>query len=91
VLFTTTKPFPPQHNSFYARVCMRSKNPMGEGHSTYFGAGAEDGQRAVGSARQGCALKAGEWHCVEAFFNGEQDELWYDDIIIGTQRIGRGG
>lgn len=163
VLFTTTKPFPPQHNSFYARVFMRSKSPMGEGHSTYFGAGSADNQRAVrigfqqyvletnlihpnneyeqlsgpwGQPDQGVQLKAGEWHCVEAFFNGaqhelrvwfddtevtglhatnwgqnlsawspqygkawfgfetyhsEQDELWYDDIIIGTQRIGCGG
>jgi hypothetical protein len=160
VLFTTTKPFPPQHNSFYARVFMRSKNAMGEGHSTYFGAGSGDSKRMVrigfhqhvfetnlihpdkeyellsgpwGQPDQGVQLQAAEWHCVEAFFNGaehelrvwfdgneisglhatdwkanlstwspqyakawfgfetyhgEQDELWYDDIIIGTQRIG---
>ena len=28
------KPFPPQNNSFYTRVFMRAKLPMGEGHST---------------------------------------------------------
>ncbi|HYO71086.1 MAG TPA: hypothetical protein VEU33_33900 [Archangium sp.] len=163
VLFSTTAPFPPQHNSFYARVFLRSKNGMGQGHSTYFGGGSADNQRMVrigfhqyvleanlihpgteyevlsgpwGQPSQGVQLQAGRWHCVEAFFNGaqhelrvwfdgsevaglrttnwgknlstwspqygrawfgfetyhsEQDELWYDDIIIGTQRIGCGG
>lgn len=163
VLFTTTKPFPPQSNQFYARVFMRSKNGMGEEHSTYFGAGSVDDQRIVrigfqqyvleanlihpgteyevmsgpwGEPSKGVQLPAGQWHCVETFFDGkahelrvwfdgtevtglhttdwdkglktwspqygkaffgfetyhaEQDEVWYDDIIIGTQRIGCGG
>lgn len=163
VLFTTTKPFPPQNNQFYARVFMRSKNGMGEEHSTYFGAGSVDNQRIVrigfqqyvleanlihpgteyevmsgpwGEPSKGVQLPAGQWHCVETFFDGkahelrvwfdgtevtglhttdwdkglktwspqygkaffgfetyhaEQDEVWYDDIIIGTQRIGCGG
>ena len=47
VLFSTTAPFPPQHNRFYARVFLRSKNGMGEGHSTYFGGGSADNQRMV--------------------------------------------
>jgi hypothetical protein len=163
VLFTTTKPFPPQNNSFYARVFIRSKSPMGAGHSTYFGAGSADNQRMVrigfqehvletnlihpnteygllsgpwGVPAQGVQLAPAEWHCIEAFFNGaqhelsvwfdgnevsmlhttdwkanlskwspqyakawfgfetyhgEQAELWYDDVIIATQRIGCGG
>jgi len=163
VLFTTTAPFPAPANSFYARVFLRSKNPMGTGHSTYFGAGSADNQRMLRigfqqsmletnlilstneygllsgpwtQPAQGVQLPAGEWHCLEAFFDGaqhevrvwfddtevqalhttdwnanltdwspqyarawfgfetyhgEQDELWYDDVAIGTQRIGCGG
>lgn len=163
VLFTTTQPFPPQNNSFYTRVFMRAKTPMGEGHSTYFGAGSADNQRMVrigfhqyvfetnlihpnteyeqlsgpwGQPTQGVQLKPNEWHCVETYFNGaqhelrvwmdgvemtglhvtnwnanlskwspqyakawfgfetyhgEQADLWYDDLIIGTKPIGCGG
>jgi hypothetical protein len=163
VLFSTAYPFPAPNNSFYARVFLRSRNGMGQGHSTYFGAGSGDNQRMLrigfhqyvleanlihpgteyevlsgpwGQPAQGVQLQAGKWHCVEAFFNGaqhelrawfdgnevgglhttnwnanlkswspryarawfgfetyhgEQDELWYDDIAIGTQRIGCGG
>lgn len=163
VLFSTAYPFPAPHNSFYARVFLRSRNGMGQGHSTYFGAGSGDNQRMLrigfhqyvleanlihpgteyevlsgpwGQPAQGVQLQAEKWHCVEAFFNGaqhelrawldgnevgglhttnwnanltswspryarawfgfetyhgEQDELWYDDIAIGTQRIGCGG
>lgn len=162
VLITTSVPFPARSNSFYARVFLRSKNAMGEGHSTYFGAGSADNQRMVrvgfqeyvletnlivpgteygllsgpwDQPDQGVQLPAGQWHCVEAFFNGaqnelrvwfddtevtalhtknwnaglsgwspqyarawfgfetyhgEQDELWLDDIVVGTQRIGCG-
>ena len=162
VLFTTTVPFPAANNSFYMRAFIRSKRGMGQGHSTYFGAGSGDDQRMVrigfhqyvleanlihpgteyevlsgpwGQPEQGVQFVAGKWHCVEAFFNGaqhelrawfdgnevtrlhttnwdanlkswspqyarawfgfetyhgEQDELWYDDIAIGTERLGCG-
>jgi hypothetical protein len=162
VLFTTTAPFPVANNSFYTRAFIRSKNGMGEGHSTYFGAGSGDDQRMVrigfhqyvleanlihpgteyevlsgpwGQPAQGVQFVPGKWHCVEAFFDGaqhelrawfdgtevarlhttnwnanlkswspqyarawfgfetyhgEQDELWYDDVAIGTERLGCG-
>ncbi len=162
VLSTTAVSFQAANNSFYMRVFLRSKNGMGKGHSTYFGAGSADNERMVrigfneyvmdanlihpgteyevlsgpwGQPSQGIQLVPGTWHCVEAFFNGadhelrawfdgnevtrlhttdwnanlknwsplyakawfgfetyhgEQDELWYDDVAISTERIGCG-